>query len=249
MNLCTIFLVLLNVSTLSQELKMEDDVHSSPYQKPLKSVRPPLIPTEEDAEKQEEGFIGSLGKLLANAGTSALEIMGGIFPGLKRKPVAYQYRNQGQYQQLNTWQSPESFEIPKEEEPPAIETRAPTPKKTYAFMSKDAEKMQQQLRQSRIFYSGWDTEFQQQQQQAQPQPRQQQQKHERHQHRHQHHSSMPQTFFEQSSEKTDEIVFGAVQEEGQRDSVTRPTDYAMIDFNQQNLRFRSGYFHNYAPYT
>ncbi|XP_057528788.1 uncharacterized protein LOC130807551 [Amaranthus tricolor] len=238
-----------SIVSSQNELKMEDDVHSSPYQKPLKSVRPPLIPTEEDAEKQEEGFIGSLGKLLANAGTSALEIMGGIFPGLKRKPVAYQYRNQGQYQQLNTWQSPESFEIPKEEEPPAIETRAPTPKKTYAFMSKDAEKMQQQLRQSRIFYSGWDTEFQQQQQQAQPQPRQQQQKHERHQHRHQHHSSMPQTFFEQSSEKTDEIVFGAVQEEGQRDSVTRPTDYAMIDFNQQNLRFRSGYFHNYAPYT
>lgn len=234
-----------SIVSSQNDVKITESTPSGPYQKPPKSVRPPLIPTEDDSEKQEEGFLGSLGKLLANAGTSAVEIIGGIIPGFKRKPVAYQYRNQGQYQQVNNWQSPESFEIPKEEEPPSIETRAPTPKKTYAFMSKDAEKMQQQLRQSRVFYNGWDTDFQQQPHQ-QPQ---QQQKPEKHQHRHQHHSSIPQTYYEQSSEKTNEIVFGAVQEEGQRGSVIRPTDYAMDAFNQQNLRFRAGYTRNFSSYT
>ncbi|XP_021842881.1 uncharacterized protein [Spinacia oleracea] len=268
-------------SIVSQnDVKIVENAPSSPYQKPPKSVRPPLIPNEYDTEKQEESFFGSLGKLLANAGTSAMEIVGGIIPGLKSKPVAYQYRNQGQYQQTHTWQSPESYHIPKEEEPPSIETRTPTPKKTYAFMSKDAEKMQQQLRQSRAFYSGWDTEFQQlpqqqlqqqqqpqPQQQQQPQPQQQQQqqpqqqqqqhpqsqqqpqqkqKREKHQYRHQHHSSIPQTYYEQSCEKTNEIVFGAVQEEGRRQSVIMPTDYAMDAFNQQNIRFRAGYNRSYS---
>ncbi|XP_057541743.1 uncharacterized protein LOC130820405 isoform X2 [Amaranthus tricolor] len=231
-----------SIVSSQNDVNLTKNVQSSPYQKPRKSVRPPLIPADEDADRQEEGFFGSLGKLLANTGTAAMEIMGGIFPGLKKKPVAHQYRNHGQFQQPNTWQSQESFEIPKEEEPPAIETRAPTPKKTYAFMSKDAEKMQQQLRKSRVFYSGWDTEFQQQ-------PQQQQQKHERHQHRHQHHSSVPQTYYEQSCDKTNEIVFGAVQEEGRRDSVVRPTDYAMNDYYQQNLRSRAGYFRNFPSYT
>ncbi|XP_021742183.1 uncharacterized protein LOC110708363 isoform X2 [Chenopodium quinoa] len=233
-----------SIVSSQNDAKITENTSSSPYQKPLKSVRPPLIPTEDDTEKQEEGFFGSLGKLLANAGTTGMEIINGMIPGFKRKPAVYQYRNQGPYHQTNNWQSPESFEIPKEEEPPSIETRAPTPKKTYAFMSKDAEKMQQQLRQSRVFYSGWDTEFQQQQQQLQQQQQQQQQlqqKHEKHQYRHQHHSSIPQTYYEQSCEKTNEIVFGAVQEEGRRESVIRPTDYAMDAFNQQNIRFRAGY--------
>lgn len=235
-----------SIVSSQNDVKIAESSVSSPYQKPLKSVRPPLIPTEDDVEKQEEGFLGSLGKLLSNAGTSAMEIVGSIFPGFRRKPVTYQYRNQSQYQPSNTWQSQESFEIPKEEEPPSIETRAPTPKKTYAFMSKDAEKMQQQLRQSRVFYSGWDTEFQQQQQQQQQQ--EQQQKHERHQHRHQHHSSIPKTYYEQSCEKTNEIVFGAVQEE-RGESVIRPTDYAMDAFNQQNIRFRAGYNRSFSSYT
>lgn len=209
---------------------------SSPLQKPPKSVRPPLIPTEDEPEKQEEGFLGSLGKLLANAGTSTMEMIGGIFPGFKKKPVVYQYQNQVHFQQPNTWQPQESFEIPKEEEPPSLESRGPTPKKVYPFMSKDAEKLPHQLRQSRAFYyGGWNGELQQQQKQ---------------QHRHQHHSSMPQTYYEQSSEKTDEIVFGAVQEEGRRDSVIRPTDYAMdAQFNHQNFRLRTGYNHGYPYYS
>lgn len=205
------------------------------YQKPPKSVRLPLIPAAVESEKQE-GFVGSLGKLLVNAGTSAMEIIGSIFPVFKKKSVAYQFRSRGHFQQSNSWQPQESFEIPKEEEPPSIESRAPTPKKVYPFMSKDAEKLQHQRRQSRVFYAGLNSEFQQQHQQQQQ--------------KHQHHSSIPQTYYEQSSEKTNEIVFGAVQEERRRDSVIRPTDYAMHpQLNHQNVRLRTGYNQGYLYYT
>lgn len=224
-----------------QDGRATGSVSSSRYQKTPSLVRPLLIPTEDELEKQE-GFFGSLGKLLVTAGTTAMDIVGGIFPGLKRKPVADRYQHQGHYQQPNTWASQESFEIPKEEEPPSIETRAPTPKKTYAFMSKDAEKMQQQLRQSREFYCGWAGEFQQQQQQ-------QQQLKQKHQQRLQHHSAIPQTYFEQSSEKTNEIIFGAVQE-GRPQSVIKPTDHAMAGlFNHQNIRPRSGHTRQFSSYT
>ncbi|KAK9707355.1 hypothetical protein RND81_07G191900 [Saponaria officinalis] len=165
-----------------------------------------------------------------------MEIIGSVFPVFKKKTATYQYVNQGYYQQPTAWQTPESFEIPKEEEPPSIETRAPTPKKTYAFMSKDA-KMQQQLRQSRVFSNGWDG--------VQPQQHQQQQQQQKHQNRHQHHSSVPYTYYEQSCEKTDEIVFGAVQEAGQRESVIRPTPYAM----DSSLRYRNGYIRGFPSYS
>ncbi|GAB2297330.1 hypothetical protein Dimus_031440 [Dionaea muscipula] len=201
----------------------ESIIQQSPYQKPPKSVRPPLIPNEDEMEKQEEGFLGSLGKLFANASTCAAEIIGNMIPGAKRK----------QYQaHSSSWQPQESFEIPKEEEPPSIETRTPTPRKTYAFMTKDAQKMQQQqLRESRAFYTGWEGEFQHQQQQQ------------KHQHRHQHHSSIPQTYYEQSSEKTNEIVFGAVQkQEGWCQGVVKPTAYAdtSYDHHFHNVRYRMG---------
>uniref|UniRef100_A0A7C9D411 Uncharacterized protein n=1 Tax=Opuntia streptacantha TaxID=393608 RepID=A0A7C9D411_OPUST len=216
-------------------------VSSTLYQKTPSFGRPLLIPTEDELEKQEEGFFGSLGKLLVTAGTAALDIVGGVFPGLKRKAMAYQYQNEGHYQQPNTGVSQESFEIPKEEEPPSIETRAPTPKKTYAFMSKDAEKMQQQLRQSRAFYCGWAGEFQQ----PQLQPQQQKQKH---QQRHQHHSTIPQTYFEQNSEKN-EIIFGAAQERRPQ-TVMKPTDYARDGLiNHQNVRPRSGHTRHLSSYT
>ncbi|KAF5940179.1 hypothetical protein HYC85_021346 [Camellia sinensis] len=152
------------------ETTPKQSIPPSPYQKSMKSsVRPPLIPTEDDQEKQEEGLFGSLGKLLVNTGASVTEIFAGYF---------------------------QSFVIRDEDEPPSIETRTPTPRKMYPFMSKDAEKMQQ-LRQSHAFYSGWDGDFQQQQQK--------QQQH----HHHQYHSSPPQTYYEQSFEKTNEVVFGA----------------------------------------
>ncbi|GMH27629.1 hypothetical protein Nepgr_029472 [Nepenthes gracilis] len=214
------------VSSQNDPITTETSIQASPYQKQPKSVRPPLIPTEDESEKQEEGFFGSLGKLFVNAGTCAAEIVGSIIPGSKRN----QYQNVTQYQQQqmhsNAWQSQESFEIPKEDEPPSIETRAPTPRKTYAFMSKDTEKMQHQLRQSRAFYSGWDGVSQQKQQ--------------KHQYQHQNRSSTPHTFYERSCEKTNEIVFGAAQEkEARRDTVIEPTNYAFDPSDdRRNIRFR-----------
>lgn len=209
-------------------------ISPSPYQKPLKSVRPPLIPSEDESDKQEEGFFGSIGKLLTNAGASVVEIMGGLFPGFRRKPQSYEFQSQPLFQQpekhVNAWPVQESFVIPDGDEPPSIDTRTPTPRKTYAFMSKDAEKMQQ-LWQSRAFYNGWDGDLQQQQQQ--------QQKH--HHHRHQYHSSLPHTFYEQSHEETNEILFGAVQEQDRKESVViKPLDHGDSLYNHHNMRSRIG---------
>ena len=202
------------------------------YQKPLKSVRPPLIPTEDEQEKQEEGFFGSLGRLLVNTGTSGMEILGAIFPGFRRKTSDYQYQSQQQQKHLNAWPVQESFVIPDEDEPPSIETRTPTPRKTYPFMSKDPEKMHQ-LRQSRVFYNGWDDDPQHQQ------------KHQQHHHKYQ--SSAPHTHYEQSCEKT-EIVFGAVQEQDRRREavIIKPVDYGAPMFDHHNIRPRissMGYNH------
>ncbi|XP_059656035.1 uncharacterized protein LOC132303029 isoform X2 [Cornus florida] len=221
------------VSSQNDQRPMTTSIPPIHYQKPLKSsVRPPLIPTEDDQEKQEEGFFVSLGKLLVNTGGSVAELFGGIFPGLRKKPPNYEYQLQQQYQQpqrySNAWPVQESFVIPDEDEPPSIETRTPTPRKTYPFMSKDAEKMQQ-LRQSRAFYSGWD---------GSSQPQQQTQKE---QHQHQHYSSTPETYYEQSCEKTNEIVFGAVQEQDKRREtvIIKPLDHGNPVYDRHNIRVRT----------
>ncbi|GFY88307.1 NHL domain-containing protein [Actinidia rufa] len=196
------------------------------------SVRPPLIPSDEEQEKQEESFFGSLGRLLVNAWASFTEIFG-IIPGFRKKAPSYQYQ-QPQQKYSNTWPVQESFVIPDEDEPPSIETRIPTPRKTYPFMSKDAEEMQQ-LRQSRAFYSGWDGDLLQQKQPMQKQ-----------QHHHQYRSSAPQTYYEQSCEKTNEVVFGAVQEQdGRREAVViKPLDHWNSIRNDRNIRSRINYMGN-----
>ncbi|CAL0314053.1 unnamed protein product [Lupinus luteus] len=228
------------------------DISPSPYQKPAKSYRPPLIPTEDEPDKQEEGLFGSIGKLLANAGASVVEIMGGLFPGFRTKPQSYQFQSQPLFQepqkQVKAWPVQESFVIPDEDEPPpSIDTRTPTPHKTYPFMSKDAEKMQQ-LWQSRAFYSGWDGNLQQQPQQHQQLQQQQQQQ--KHHHRHQYHSSIPHTYYEQSHEATNEILFGAVQEQDrkQESMVIKPVNYGDSLYDHHNIRSRTssmGYMHKY----
>ncbi|KAK6931082.1 hypothetical protein RJ641_002875 [Dillenia turbinata] len=219
------------VSPQNEQATTKASYPPSPYQKPLKSVRPPLIPTEDEAEKQEEGFFGSLAKLFATTGATATVILRGMFPGFKRKPpLSYQYQDQPPYQQQQKqWGAQESYVIPDEDEPPTIETRTPTPRKTYPFMSNNAEKIQQ-LRQSRAFYSGWDDVQQQQ-------PQQQQRKQ---QHHHRSYSSIPQTYYEQSCETTKEIVFGAVQEQDVcRESVViKAVDYGAPQFDYQNIRAR-----------
>ncbi|KAL8142390.1 hypothetical protein V2J09_015422 [Rumex salicifolius] len=217
------------------EWTTETSIPPVQYQKPPKSVRPPLIPSEEEAEKQEEGFLGSLGKLLISASSSAAQVLANVFPSLQKKqpPNMYLHQSQSPY----AWPSQESFEVPKEDVPPSIESRAPTPKKTYAFMSKDADNLQHQLRQSRVFYNGWEGELQQHQQQH---------KQQKYQNRHQQYSSAAQTFYEQRSDITNEVVFGAVQEqEGRQEPVVRPTIYADSSYDRHNVRFRTGYNRNY----
>ncbi|TXG56334.1 hypothetical protein EZV62_017647 [Acer yangbiense] len=227
------------VSSQNDEDTVKTSTISSPYQKPMKSVRPPLIPTEVEQEKQEEGFFGSLVNLFVNTESSVMEILRGIFPGFRKKPQIYQYQQyQQQQKQPTTWPVQESFEIRDEDDPPSIDTRTPTPRKTYAFMSKDAEKIQQ-LRQSQAIYNGWDGDFQQFQQK--------QQHHNRYQ------SSAPHTYYEQSSEKTKEVVFGAVQEQdGKRESVViKPVNYGYPVYDHHNIQKQQhqNRYQSSAPHT
>ncbi|XP_042499530.1 uncharacterized protein LOC122077747 isoform X2 [Macadamia integrifolia] len=228
------------VSAQNDSISSKTSFPSSPYQKPLKSsVRPPLIPTEDESEKQEEGFFGSLGRLFLNTGGAVAEIFRALFSGSRRKPLTHQLQQQDCLQQKrqNAWPLQESFVIPDEDEPPSIETRTPTPRKTYAFMTNDPEKTNH-FRQSRAFYSGWDGDFQQQQQHHQ-QPQQ---------HHQRHYSSGPKTCYEQSSETTNEIVFGAVQD-GRREAVViKAVDYGDPIYDHRNFRSRGhyvGYAHGY----
>ncbi|KAG9135936.1 hypothetical protein Leryth_021180 [Lithospermum erythrorhizon] len=212
------------------------------YQKPLMgSVRPPLIPTEGEQEKQEETFFGSLRRLLAQTGESAADILGGVLPGFRKRPTTSLFEHPQLYQQQqkysNPWPVQDSYVIRDDDEAPTVEAN-PTPRKTYAFMSKDAEKMQQ-LRQSRAFYSGLDGNFQQQQQDHHQQQQQQQQQTQKQQHHHRYHSSIPQTYYEQSSEKTNEIVFGAVQEQGgKQETIINPFDSWNSSYDHRNIHYR-----------
>lgn len=214
------------------------------YQRPPpKSVRPPLIPHEDELERPEEGFFGSLGKLVINTGSSLAEIFGGLFSSSRRKPLLHQHQYQQPIKHSNAWPMQESYVIPDEDEPPSIETRPPTPKKAYPFMTKDLERSQH-TNQSRAYYNAWDGDYARQQQYVQHQQQQQHMQHHRQQqqHHHRHFSSSPQTYFEKSCE-TNEIVFGAVQEQdGRRETVViKAVDYADPIYNHHNIRPRINY--------
>ncbi|CAL5325739.1 unnamed protein product [Camellia sinensis] len=195
------------------ETQMREGMSPAPYQRPHKSVRPPLIPPEDEYEKPEEGLFTSLGRLFLNGVTSAVEIFVSLFLGFRKKkksPVHHQF--QQHYQQLskhsNAWPMQESFMIPHDDEPPSIEPRTLTPMQTYPFMSKEVEKPRHPKR-SRTFHH--------------------QQQYQRH------YSSGPQTFYEQSCE-TKEIVFGAVQEQdGRREAVViKAVDYKDPMYNNNH---------------
>ncbi|KAG8635049.1 hypothetical protein MANES_17G123300v8 [Manihot esculenta] len=231
-----------------------------PYQRPPKSVRPPLIPNEGELEKPDEGFFGSLGRLVLNTGSTVGEILGGLFSGFRSKPLHYQFQQQYQHhlQHSNAWPMQESFVIPDEDEPPSIETRTPTPKRTYPFITKDMEK-HQQFKHNHSYHSGWDAEYhqqkkqqQQQQMHMQMQMQMQMQRHQQQQqqqHHHRHYTSNPKTYYEKGCE-TNEIVFGAVQEQdGRREAVViKAVDYGDPRYNHHNIRPRFnyvGYAHGY----
>lgn len=215
-----------------QEPQTPTKASMPPYQKPMKpSMRPPLILIGSEAENMDdEGLFSSMGKLLFGAWSSTAEIFAAMFPIFRKKPKTTQYQHQ--QRKANTRPMQESFVIPNDEMPPPMETKAPTPHKTYAFMSKEPERIHH-IRQPRTYFTGWD---------AEPQP---QQRIHRQQHlqQHQHHSSGPQTYYEQSCDTTNEIVFGAVQELNcKRKSVEIKTvNYGDPIYEQYGLRFPNSY--------
>lgn len=211
-----------------------------------KPIKPSLIPTgEEQQEKQDDSFLVSLGSLASSAWVSFMEILRIKQPAATNFQQYQTKQSAAAFSTTAPWPIQESFVVRDEDEPPPVENKNQTPRKTYAFMSKDAEKMQQ-LRQSRAFYSSWEAEFPNQQQQ-------QQQQHRRH------YSSIPHTYYEQNSEKTNEVVFGAVQEKKSSKRAAKPKESedqinnSINNNTQQNLHHRAhsvsypyGY---YPPYT
>ncbi|KAE8687991.1 NHL domain-containing protein isoform 2 [Hibiscus syriacus] len=123
---------------------------------------------------------------------------------------------QHQQQQKHTmpWPAQESFVIPDDDEHPSIDTRPPTPRKAYPLMSKDAKKIHQ------LFHIGWNSNTQQQR----------------------YRSSIQHTCIEQSHEKSNEIVSGAVQEQNRKHEsiVVKPVYHGdnMYDY-RNDIHFRS----------
>lgn len=190
------------------------------------------MPTGEDTENaNNEGLFSSTGKLISRTWFSTAEIFGSLFPIFRKKPKPTQY--QQQQQRVNAWRMPESFVIPDDEMPPLVEARAPAPRKTYAFMSKEPQKIHH-VRHPRTYTNGWKVELQKQVQQVHQQQQLRQ---------HRQHSSGPQTFFEQNCETSNEIVFGAVQElESKCRSVEiKAVNYGDPIYEQYGVRYRNGY--------
>jgi hypothetical protein len=224
-----------------------------PYQKPLKpSLRPPLIPSEDEPVKQEEeeGLFTSIGKLVGGAKSSIAEIVRTAFSRKKHVNIHHHQLGLGR---PASWPVQESYAIPRDETPPPLDTRTPTPRKNYAFMSKEPEKIHH-IRHGRPQLHGWTAGEAPQQQQPPTQPQQpppQQVHHQQYLQRHQQYSAGPQTFYEPSCEATNEIVFGAVQEAdtGRRAVEIKAVnhgDVAQTVYEQKGLRYRSSYNMGYS---
>ncbi|CAN6201829.1 unnamed protein product [Urochloa humidicola] len=208
-----------------------------PYQKPLNPyVRPPLLPREDESAKQEteEGFFTSLGKLIGGAKSSVAEIFGS-----KKKRLNHHYHHQ--QRRGNPWPVQDSYAIPHDETPPPLDSRAPTPQKNYAFMTKEPEKIHH-VRHGRPYFNGWDG-HQHQHHPQQQQPEQQLYHQQQHLQQHRQYSTGPQTFYEQSCEATNEIVFGAVQEvDSKRRMVEiKAVNYGDTFYEQYGMRYRNNY--------
>ncbi|PUZ77591.1 hypothetical protein GQ55_1G384900 [Panicum hallii var. hallii] len=213
-----------------------------PYQKPLKpSLRPPLIPSEDEPVKQEEeeGLFTSIGKLVGGAKSSIGEVFRAAFSRKKNVNIHHHQLGLGR---PASWPVQESYAIPRDETPPPLDTRTPTPRKNYAFMSKEPEKIHH-IRHGRPQLHGWSGEAPQQQQPPQ------QVHHQQYLQRHQQYSAGPQTFYEPSCEATNEIVFGAVQE---ADTGRRAVEIKAVNhgdappYEQNGMRYRSSYSVGYT---
>ncbi|XP_074568401.1 uncharacterized protein LOC141824953 [Curcuma longa] len=198
----------------------------SPYQKPTRqSIRPPLIPTGDEVENtDEEGLFTAFGKLVSRV--------------FKRRSKTAHF--QQQQQRSSNWPTADSFVLPEDEIPPPLETRTPTTLASYSFTSKEPEKIQH-IRHTSPYPAGWH---------AEPHQQQQQQVYQRqHLQRHRQYSSGPQTYYEQSCETTNEIIFGAVQElDTKRQMVEiKALNYGDPIYEQYGVRYRNSYagFGNY----
>lgn len=105
-------------------------------------------------------------------------------------------------------------------------------------MTKDVEQ-NHHLEQNQGYYSNWGGGYHQQQQQQQQMHLQ---RYKQQQQQHRHYMPNPKTYYEKSCE-TNEIVFGAVQEQnGRREAVViKAVDYGDPRYNHHNIRPRFNY--------
>ncbi|KAI3761940.1 hypothetical protein L1987_52363 [Smallanthus sonchifolius] len=202
------------------------------YQRPVKSARPSLVPPEDEHEK-DDGLFGSLGKLFIKPVTTVFQIFSGLLISKKKPPHPQLQTNYPQPPPFsNTWPMQESFVIPHQESPPPLETRNP-----YPFMTNNPEPAERPRpsKQTRYLYGRQNSEYLNEQQQMQ--------QFQKHQHYQKHHLSGPQTYYEKS-ETTNEVVFGAVQEQdGKHEAVViKAVDYNNHpDYSHQSVRSRFNY--------
>lgn len=107
-------------------------------------------------------------------------------------------------------------------------------------MTKEPEKIHN-IRHGRPYLNGWDGRHHHLQQQQHPE--QQLYHQQQHLQQHRQYSTGPQTFYEQSCEATNEIVFGAVQEmDSKRRMVEiKAVNYGDTFYEQYGMRYRNNY--------
>ncbi|KAK4743841.1 hypothetical protein SAY87_010153 [Trapa incisa] len=200
----------------------------APYQMPHISVRPHLIPSQDDNETEvsDDGLFHSAAKLIINTGSSMAEIIVGlltIFSG-RKKPSRLSYPVQ------------ETFLIHDEDASPLEpQCRAPPLKRSYPFMTTYDEVERNGNYSGQIHPSNYRRPHHEQHQQ-QPVAHQIQQHHQRHA------PSDTQTYYEKSCE-TKEVVFGAIQEQdgGREAMVIKAVDYGDPIYNHHSIRSRINY--------
>lgn len=177
----------------------------APYQRYPRPVRQPLIPPQHEPEK-EEGFLGSLGKLVVKTGSSVSEMMSGSRNVI---PPNFQYHHQ---QEPNQWPVQESYAIPEEDGPPALEPRSGTnPDKPYLRA--------QTTNQNRSYYQDYD-QYQNQQKR----------------------NVNDTASFEDNREKNEIVFGAVQEQDGRREAmVIKAVDFNESMSDQRNLRPRINY--------
>uniref|UniRef100_A0A803MVL6 NHL repeat-containing protein n=1 Tax=Chenopodium quinoa TaxID=63459 RepID=A0A803MVL6_CHEQI len=139
------------IAKTDPRMQINSHAIAAPYQRPPKSVRPPLIPPEDEYGEEEEGLLFSFGRLIINASSSVAEVFAGLlFSGFRKRKTRH-HDHLRHFQQLNrhpdhSWPMQTSYG----DEPPGlenVETRTSIMRKPYP---------QQQLRQGQAGEKGSD---------------------------------------------------------------------------------------------